>query len=652
MVYSEFSHESAARIMRDMPSPSPASSAPAPASTRLKFPSQLALTLLGLAMSLPLLWPFDPGVVAKMGTTLVAAALWAAVLLSAAWGGLTPRFGLASLGFGVAAAVVALQTLSGQLAYASQGTITVAVLLSAALVAGLGQSAARSQVSSEVAGGHPWLDVAAAGLLLQGLVQVAFGLVQFALWQMPSLATWLAAHAPLYSDIISYPSTGRVFGNLRQPNHYATAVALGLAGLAWWAPRLRTGAVWAAVIGMSWALVVCGSRTGMVQAVVASALVLIAVRGAWRHPRWAALVAVPLLYALWWLALRAADHLGWISFLDAVTRQIDQPVNARAMIWRNAWQVFEHLPWFGAGWGQLGWGLQHAAIHHALHPLPLDNIDNAHDLILQLLAETGLVGTVPILLVALAWLWRSARGWMRLGRSKPEDPTPLPLTAWMGVAFLGLHSLVEYPLWYLYFLWVFAFLAGWMDGFDRPGTETQSRPTNGRGLTLPRPAALGAGLLAALLVVKAGYDYNVTNDAYSADRTLVSQAIAQAQRSDLFFRPLIGFALASGIQVSAADSHSELLREMAEIDRVSHAYGDPSLLIRRVLLLSRLGHAGEALALARYTASSFWLYAPGLVKQFPAQAAQAGLTPGQTAPLLEALKNAPVLRRITVPVNR
>lgn len=612
---------------------------------------QLALALLGLALSLPLIWPFDPGVVAKMGTTLVAAALWAAVFLAAVWIGLTPRFGLAGLGFGVAAAVVGLQTLSGQLAYPSQGVITVAVLLSAALVAGLGQAAARYKGTPNTESRHPWLDVAAAGLLLQGLIQVAFGLVQFALWQIPSLASWLAAHAPFYSEIISYPSTGRVFGNLRQPNHYATAVALGLAGLAWWAPRLRTSTVWACVIGMSWALVVCGSRTGMVQAVVASALVLIAVRGAWRHPRWAALVAVPLLYALWWLVLRGADHLGWISFLDAVTRQVDQPVNARALIWRNAWQVFEHLPWFGAGWGQLGWGLQHAALHHALHPLPLDNIDNAHDLILQLLAETGLVGTVPILLVALAWLWRSARAWVQLGRAAPDEDAPLPLTAWMGVAFLGLHSLVEYPLWYLYFLWVFAFLAGWMDGFDPVGTTMPKRASALSALALPRRVALAVGLVAALLVFKAGYDYSVTNAAYSANRDSASQAIRQAQRSDLFFRPLIGFAQASSLQVNASDSRRELLREQAEIDRVSHAYGDPSLLIRRVLLLSRLGHPDQALALARYTASSFWLYAPGLAKQFPTQATQAGLSTEQAAPLLEALKRAPVLRRVAVPVN-
>jgi len=636
--------------MHPMLTPSSSSCSAAPALPGARRAQSLATSLLGLAVALPLLWPYDPGVVAKMGTTLLAAALWAGVFTAAVWGGLLPRLGWAAGAFGVVAAVVGLQTLSGQIVYASQGIVTVAVLLGAALLAGLGLAAAQCDAQrSQMQSLRPWLDAAAAGLLLQGLLQVAFGLLQFALWQLPAWTAWLAAHWPAYSDIVSYPSTGRVFGNLRQPNHYATAVALGLAGLAWWAPRLRAGAVWLAAVGMSWALVVCGSRTGMVQAAVASMLVLIAVRGAWRDRRWAALVAVPLLYAAWWLALRAADTLGWISFLDAVTRQIDQPVNARALIWRNAWQVFTHLPWFGAGWGQLGWGLQHAAIHGALHPLPLDNIDNAHDLLLQLLAETGLVGTVPAVLVALAWLWRALRGWMRAGRAAPQAPSPLPLTAWMGVAFIGLHSLVEYPLWYLYFLWIFAFLAGWMEA----GDGGQATPlAAARAPELPRAAALPAAALAIALVIKALADYALTNAAYAEPAEQAQQAIARAERGDLFFRPLIGFARTSGLAIRADDSTATLQLDLAAIDRVSHAYGDPNLLLRRIVLLSRLGNAPAALALARYTASAFWLYAPSLVAQFASLAQQAGLTPQQTAPLLDALRHAPVLRRITVPQNR
>ncbi len=616
----------------------------APSPVAVPAPHVLSNWLLGIAVALPLIWPFDPGIVAKMGTTLVACALWGAVLLVTAVQGLTPRFGLAALAFGVLAGVVALQSAAGQLAYVSQGLATVAILIAAALVAGLGNAAARRASAGDPAA-RGWLDAVAAGLLAQGLIQVALGLFQFSLWQLPAVDQWFSAHLPLYSQIVSFPSTGRVFGNLRQPNHYATAVALGLAGLAWWAPRMRTALVWIAAVAMSWALVVCGSRTGMVQAVVAAVLVLAAVRGAWRHPRWSALAAVPLLYAAWWLALRLAADAGWIGFLDAVTRQIDQPVNARALIWRNAWQVFEHLPWFGAGWGQLGWGLQHAALHAALHPLPLDNIDNAHDLLLQLLAETGLTGTVPVLAVALIWLWRAWRRWAALGRADTNARSPLPLAAWMGVAFLGLHSLVEYPLWYLYFLWPFAFLAGWMDG---AGTPAASAATAGRA-ELPRPAAAALAALALLLVAKAGFDYAATNGVYDGDS---AQAGApRAMYGNWFFRPLAEFARASSLRITAADPRAVLLRDRNIVDRVSHAYGDPHLLMRRIVLLSRLGHPVEALRLARYTASAFWLYAPGLTQQFPLLAAQAGLTPAQAAPLVAALRNAPVLRRIVVPTH-
>ena len=607
--------------------------------------------LVGLAVALPLVWPFDPGIVAKMGTTLVACGLWAAVLLVAAWSGLTPRFGLAALAFGVLAGVVGLQAAVGQLAYVSQGLVTIVVLIAAALLAGVGNAAAR-RIGTGDRAAAAWLDAVAAGLLVQGLLQVAIGLAQFALWQIPASSRWLGLHLPIYSEIVSFPATGRVFGNLRQPNHYATAVALGLAGLAWWVPRMRTPWVWAASVAMSWALVVCGSRTGMVQAVVAALLVLAAVRGAWRHPRWAAIVAVPLLYAGWWLVLRAASDAGWIGFLDAVTRQLDQPVNARALIWRNAWQVFEHLPWLGAGWGQLGWGLQHAALHSALRPLPLDNIDNAHDLPLQLLAETGLIGTVPVLAVTSAWLWRAWRRWAALGRSRPEAQSPPPLAAWMAVAFLGLHSLVEYPLWYLYFLWPFAFLAGWMDGAGaESGRLGQPVPSSARP-TLPRPAALAAAAIALLLVAKAGLDYAATNAVYAANTPRDRASIPAEARRNWFFRPLVEFAQASSIRIAAADPRSQLRRDQDIVDRVSHAYGDPHLLMRRIVLLSRLGHPQQALLLARYTASAFWIYAPSLTLQFPALAAEAGLGPAQVAPLLAALRDAPVLRRIVVPPGR
>lgn len=592
--------------------------------------------LLLIAVSLPLLWPLDPGVIAKMGTTLLACGLWGAVLLLAAWEGLVPRPGWASAALAAMAAVVAVQTATGLIAYPSQGLITVAVLLAAALLAGLGRAAAARATARSPR--SEWLDAVALGLLLQALVQVAFGLLQFALWQSQGLQQALAKAFPLYTEFVSYPFTGRVFGNLRQPNHYATAVALGMAGLAWWAPRLRPAGVWTISAAFAWALVVCGSRTGAVEAFAGAVLIAIFVRGAWRQPRWAALLAMPLLYAGWWVVMRTLDHYGLVSFLDAVTRQVDQPVNARALIWRNAWQVFEHLPWTGAGWGQLGWGMQHAALHGALHPLPLDNIDNAHDLFLELLAENGVLGALPPLLLALAWLWVSLRRAIALGRSDGAR-TPAALAGWMGMTMLGLHSLVEYPLWYLYFLAIFAVLAGWIEGVGVAPAAAAPTPRS-------RWAAIVAGVVVLALSAKALVDYVATNAVYDGN---AGGALQAAQRSNWFFRPLVDFAQASALAVSANDSRARLQADLALIDRVSHVYGDPSLLMRRMVLLVRLGDAPQALRLARYTASAFWLMAPQLAQQFPPLARAAGLSAEQIRPLEAALRAAPVLRRLVVP---
>ena len=598
--------------------------------------TQAAQILLALALALPFVWPVDPGPSAKTGTMLLAATLWSLVLIAAAATGRLPRLGTAVWGFVALAAVIAAQTLAGRLAYPGQGWMAVLLLLGAALVAGLGLALSRQT---------GWLRLAAAALLAQGLAQAAIGLVQFVLWQSPALGQWFNAHAPWFYQIVSFPGDGRIYGNLRQPNHYATAVALGLAGLAGWAPRLRPRTVWAFCAMLAWALVVSGSRTGTVHVVVVALLVLLAVPGAWRSAAWRPLLAAPLLYAAWWLGLHVADHLKWISYLDAVTRQIDQPVNARAIIWRNAWQVFQMHPVTGWGWGQIGWGLEQTTLAGRLHPLPLDNIDNAHDLILQLLAETGLAGTLPVVIAALAWLWQIAQPWRAGLAGAARRIAALP--ALLAVAFIGLHSLVEYPLWYVYFLLVFAFVLGWSEGATAPAKQVIAPR---RSLALQRGAGIAAGILALLLTAKAALDYARTAEIYSGDAEQGLLARQVAMHDNWFFVPLAQFAQAATVLPAPAAGRTQLQTDLALLDRSSHAWGDPGLLSRRMIVLLRLGETQKALDLARYTAHAFWRYAPQTATGFGALAAEAGLRGDPDVARIQAiLRKAPVLRRIVVP---
>ena len=597
-----------------------------------------AQVLLALALALPFVWPFDPGPSAKTGTMLLAAGLWSLTLIAAAAAGWLPRLGTAVWGFVALAAVIAAQTLAGRLAYAGQGWMAVLLLLGAALVAGLGLGLSRQTA---------WLRLAAWALLAQGLAQVLIGVVQFCLWQMPALGQWFNAHAAWFYQVISFPGDGRIYGNLRQPNHYATAVALGFAGLAGLAPRLRVRSVWVFSAMLAWALVVSGSRTGTVHVVVVALLVALAVPGAWRNRHWQALLAAPLLYAGWWFALHEADHFGWISYLDAVTRQLDQPVNARAIIWRNAWQVFQMHPISGWGWGQIGWGLEQTTLAGRLHPLPLDNIDNAHDLILQLLAETGVAGTLPVLAAALVWLWQVVQPW-RAGLAGAARRIAL-LPGLMAASFIGLHSLVEYPLWYVYFLLAFAFVLGWAEGAAAPAQHAAVRrhqPLRGPW----RAAGMAAGVLALLFTIKAGVDYARTAEVYSSDAPASLAARTTAMRDDWFFLPLAQFTEAAAVLPAPDANRSQLLADLALLDRSSHAWGDPGLLSRRMIVLLRLGEAQKALDLAHYTAHAFWRYAPQTANNFGALAAAAGLQGNpDVARIVKVLRQAPVLRRIVVP---
>jgi O-antigen ligase len=119
----------------------------------------------------------------------------------------------------------------------------------------------------------------------------------------------------------------------------------------------------------------------------------------------------------------------------------------RLHIWTAAWRMFSESPWFGTGWGQFDWEY---FLLGQRHPDLVFRVEHAHNLLIHLLAE---LGSVPVLLaVGGAILW--------LNGSVKEAFT---LTRWWILALLtvlGIHSMLEYPLWYAHFLGICAVLLG------------------------------------------------------------------------------------------------------------------------------------------------------------------------------------------------
>ena len=106
-------------------------------------------------------------------------------------------------------------------------------------------------------------------------------------------------------------------------------------------------------------------------------------------------------------------------------------------------------PWLGIGAGQMRWQTFMLLDTPNLNPAKMI-FEHSHNLFIHLLTEMG-IGAALLALIGLG-AWARAFKWRELH-----------LETWWLIALLGvigIHSMLEYPLWYTYFLGVFAFLLG------------------------------------------------------------------------------------------------------------------------------------------------------------------------------------------------
>lgn len=387
-------------------------------------------------------------------------------------------------------------------------TNTVPLLLSWALPAAL-LALGQRPTALECARAWAWAAVLSS---LMGLLQY-FG-------EAAHLGGWV--HVPAY--------LGDAVGNLRQRNQLATHLAIGMAAVLWWHRQgLRSAPALTMLAPMACALAATGSRTGLLQLLLLLALLLCWTRTATPHRR---PVPVPdWRLALWALGLYLLASAALPALLDWHTGQsVDTALarmgdtrgcGSRRVLWTNVLHLIAQKPWTGWGWGELKY-----AHYMASYPGErfCDILGNAHNLPLQLAVELGVPLALAACLALLALLWR-AQPW-RLRR--PNDAL-----AWGVLAPIGLHSLLEYPLWYgpfqvstlaaLVLLWPAAARA-WQD----------------HRRTLQTLALVGLGLLALIAA-----DYQRVRQIYlpHAQRSALWQADPWgAARQTWFFGDALRFA--------------------------------------------------------------------------------------------------------------
>jgi hypothetical protein len=154
--------------------------------------------------------------------------------------------------------------------------------------------------------------------------------------------------------------------------------------------------------------------------------------------------------------------------------------------------------------------------------------DHTHNLPLQLAVELG----VPLAALVLALLsWALVRAVRRAVRDRGGGSVGPSRPAAAMLVLIGLHSLLEYPLWYAYFL----LPAAWVWGFalaDARGAE--SVPVPGSRRAGAPMAAAGAALVVAAAAALADY-VRVTTIFVVGDGTVpLEQRIEAGKRSVLF----------------------------------------------------------------------------------------------------------------------
>jgi O-antigen ligase len=544
----------------------------------------LALVGAVLAASLPTLLAYNVSPSATFFNQALALGLWALWLLlvpaappgRAGWAAVAPV--LAALGLMAGAALWAWGpgALPGSLARSSLALLAVAGLL---LVAGAGMRARADA---------PLLFACfCAGLLAAALANVGLALVQ--------------VFAPAWADgdWLARPGTpGRAVGNLRQPNHLSSVLTWGCVALVVLLELRHLRTRWAAalLVAMVAAIVLTASRTGLVS------VLLLALWGALdrrlARPTRALLLAAPLAYALAWggMALWAQASEG--AFAGAARLAETDISSSRFAIWSNTLALIAQQPWAGVGWG-------HFNFAWTLTPFPgrpTAFFDHAHNLPLHLLAELGLPLGLLVLGLLLVPLGRAAwAAWVAAPAVQPGAAHRANLArrgALMLVLMISLHSLLEYPLWYAYFL----LPAAWALGFALPDACPAGAPAVPSPAQAPAwrpPQALAALLLLGTLVATQDFMRVAGIFTPQPGAAPLAQRIAQGQRS-LFFAHHADYAAATSALpgLVGPGGAAGLEGQLQAFDRASHYLLDTRLMRSWAQALQAAGQDDAARHLA------------------------------------------------------
>ena len=416
-------------------------------------------------------------------------------------------------------------------------------------------------------------------LLVGGILQALVGLSQY-LGHYGWLAGWF-----------NVTRQGVVIGNVAQSNHFAAHVMLAALALIYLHAHHRLGRALAGplLLFFTIALTLAGSRSVWLYASGALGLSFAAY---WRtrdqiHRTMA--IGSALLLAVFIAAQFFMPLVNeWLNLKinTAMQRGIADAVQPRLAEWHKAWLIFLQSPITGVGVGNYAW---HSFNLHALPEfvsVPSEVIfHHAHNLFLEVAAELGIVGLILLVVLLAGWLRQFFRNWL----------TPTNWLVGSVLLVLFIHSNLEYPLWYSYFLGIAAIFMG--IGDDRTV----------RIVFTPRLGQIAAASTLMLIFSILAVTYAGFRDLANVNMLVLEKGPEQAAARIVAIskNPLLTPWAEAALATHGQPGEDEIARQLTLTTRVMHHHPNPIKVQRQIIYLALAGHMEESASLMRKAATAY-----------------------------------------------
>lgn len=275
-------------------------------------------------------------------------------------------------------------------------------------------------------------------VLFGAVLQAIIGVLQIGGWA-PLANGWI-----VFNDRV-------VLGNIGQHNQLPHVLTWGMLSVAYLYAQRRlpwwlTGGLF---VFLSVLIAWSGGRLPLAYA--AAMIVLGVMMRVWLRQSsigYALLVAAVCILAFQFTGKYLAQWLFSQDVASGLDRFDDGGFGARRWVeWDKCWQIVKAYPWLGTGVGGYAYQSVWLEAFGGYGRVPESSLfTHSHNLVTQLLAETGVPATLLAAAIVSYCLWP----YLKREHATPENAFLLGMAA----VTLG-HSMLEYPLWYLPFSFAF-----------------------------------------------------------------------------------------------------------------------------------------------------------------------------------------------------